>query len=90
MVKLIILKSDPNVYLIGKVTELDEEPSLLIENVYQVRDEKDITQYPEFTDQRDLFLTSDVVFTIIDPSSTLLATYITNTGDIQAANNPTY
>jgi hypothetical protein len=77
------------VYLIGKVTELDEEPSLLIENVYQVRDEKDITQYPEFTDQRDLFLTSDVVFTIIDPSSTLLATYITNTGDIQAANNPT-
>jgi len=32
-------------------------------------------------------LTSDVVFTIIDPSSTLLATYVTSTGDIKAANN---
>jgi len=87
MVKLILLKADIHKYLIGKVTELDEEPSLLIENVYEVRDEKDIVKYPEYTDQRDLFLTSDVVFTIIDPSSTLLATYVTSTGDIQAANN---
>ena len=86
MVKLILLKADIHKYLIGKVTELDEEPSLLIENVYQVRDEKDIVKYPQFTDQRDLFLTSDVVFTIIDPSSTLLATYVTSTGDIKAAN----
>ena len=84
MVKLILLKADINKYLIGKITELDEEPSLLIENVYQV--EKDIVKYPQFTDQRDLFLTSDVVFTIIDPSSTLLATYVTSTGDIKAAN----
>ena len=53
MVKLILLKADINKYLIGKITELDEEPSLLIENVYQVRDEKDIVKYPQFTDQRD-------------------------------------
>jgi|TARA_A100001388_G_scaffold145361_1_gene107856 hypothetical protein len=84
MVKLILLKADPKTYLIGKITELDEEPSLLIENVYEVRDEKDIVKYPLYTDQRDLFLTSDVIFTILDPSSTLMATYVTNTGDIKA------
>ena len=75
MVKLILLKADINKYLIGKITELDEEPSLLIENVYQVRDEKDIVKYPQFTDQRDLFLTSECVLTILDPSPKLLETY---------------
>ena len=73
-------------YLMGEVTELDEEPSYLITNCYQVTGET-FEKYPLYSDQRDLFLTSDVVFTIIDPSSTLLATYVTSTGDIQAANN---
>ena len=85
-VKVILLKQRKE-YLIGAVTELDEEPSILIEGCYEVISETELAPFPAFTAQRDMFLTSDVVFTIIDPSSTLLATYVTSTGDIKAANN---
>ena len=51
-------------YLMGEVTELDEEPSYLITNCYQVTGkdgELIFEKYPLYSDQRDLFLTSDVV-----------------------------
>ena len=47
-------------YLMGEVTELDEEPSYLITNCYQVTGET-FEKYPLYSDQRDLFLTSDVI-----------------------------
>ena len=75
MLKLLILKTDPNFYLLGMVTELDEEPSLLIENCFRVLPEGGLDVYPKFTDQRDLFLTSDMVLTILDPSATLADLY---------------
>ncbi len=59
----------------GKVTELDEEPSLLIEGCYEVLSDKEIVPFPAFTQQRDMFLTSDVVMSILDPSPNLVQLY---------------
>ncbi len=59
----------------GKVTELDEEPSLLIEGCYEVISDEEIVPFPAFTQQRDMFLTSDVVMSILDPSPNLVELY---------------
>jgi small nuclear ribonucleoprotein (snRNP)-like protein len=74
VVKLILLQQR-NEYLIGTITELDEEPSLLIENCYEVTDEETITPFPKFSAQRDIFLTSENVLSILDASPKLLETY---------------
>ena len=73
-IKLLLLRQRSE-YLIGKVTELDEEPSILIEKCYEVTGEDTITPFPKYSEQRDVFLTSDVVMTILDPSTKLLETY---------------
>ena len=75
MLKLIILKHHPTTYLLGKITQLDEEPSLLIENCYSVTPEVTLQEYPLHTSQRDLFLTSDDVMTILDPSLVVTKLY---------------
>ena len=75
MLKLIILKHHPTTYLLGKITELDEEPSLLIENCYTITPEVTLQEYPLYTSQRDLFLTSDDIMTILDPSLTITKLY---------------
>jgi hypothetical protein len=74
VVKLILLQQRSE-YLIGKITELDEEPSLLIENCYEVTDEDTIVPFPRFSAQRDVFLTSENVLSILDPAPKLLETY---------------
>ena len=61
-------------YLMGEVTELDEEPSYLITNCYKIAGET-FEKYPLYSDQRDLFLTSDVVLTIVDPSEDTIKNY---------------
>ena len=61
-------------YLIGKVTELDEEPSILIEGCMKIEDGK-LEPFPKYSKQRDLFLTSDSVLTIVDPSTEILGEY---------------
>ena len=73
-VKVILLKQRSE-YLIGAVTELDEEPSILIENCYEIRDDETIIPFPAFTQQRDMFLTSDVIMSILDPSPNLVELY---------------
>ena len=73
-IKVILLKQRPE-YLIGAVTELDEEPSILIENCYEVIDDETLTPFPSFTQQRDMFLTSDVIMSILDPSPNLVELY---------------
>ena len=73
-VKLILLK-DRQEYLIGTLTQLDEEPSVFIENCYQVTGDDQIEVFPPYTTQRDLFLTSESIFTILDPTPKLLETY---------------
>jgi hypothetical protein len=75
MLKLLILKNSPDFYIIGNVTELDEEPSLLIENCYKVNGDNMLDVFPKYTSQRDLFLTSDMVLTILDPSAELADAY---------------
>jgi len=115
-IKLLLLKNQDK-YLIGKVTELDEEPSILIEKCCEIvecaeygadsedlklrankiegkylqtslklvdeNDGKDwwaleyiiLKPYPKFSAQRDLFLTSEAIFTILDPEPGLLDLY---------------
>lgn len=75
MVKILLLKNGSlSDYLIGKVTELDEEPAILIEGCYRVIDGV-LEEYPKYSSQRDLFLTSESVFTIVDPSTQILGEY---------------
>ena len=74
VVKLILLQQR-NEYLLGKVTELYEEPSLLIEKCYEVTGEDTLTPFPKYSSQRDIFLTSDNVLSILDPSTKLLEIY---------------
>ena len=57
------------------MTELDEEPSLVIEGCYEVLSDTEIVPFPAFTQQRDMFLTSDVVMSILDPSPNLVELY---------------
>ena len=72
-IKLVLLKDRPE-YLIGMVTELDEEPSLLIETCYEIVD-GDLIPFPKYSAQRDMFLTSETILTILDPSPEVLAKY---------------
>jgi hypothetical protein len=73
--KVILLKNgNLNDYLIGQVQELDEEPSVFIEQCYRIVDGK-LEQYPKYSSQRDLFLTSESIFTIVDPSTEILGEY---------------
>jgi len=74
VVKLILLQQR-NEYLIGTVTELDEEPSLLIENCYEVLGDEELVPFPKYSSQRDVFLTSESVMSILDPSKKLLDIY---------------
>lgn len=64
-----------NQYLLGQLTELDEEPSLLIENCYLIVSDTELDPFPCYTAQRDLFLPSDSVFTILDPSPVIIDLY---------------
>ena len=57
------------------MTELDEEPSILIEGCYQIISDEEIIPFPAFTSQRDVFLTSDCILSILDPSSNLVDLY---------------
>lgn len=72
-IKLVLLKDRPE-YLIGMVTELDEEPSLLIETCYEIVD-GDLIPFPKYSAQRDMFLTSETILTILDPSPEVLKKY---------------
>ena len=72
--KIFVLRSDKR-YYIGEITELDEEPSLLIENCYEVLGDEDIVPFPKYSSQRDIFLTSESVMSILDPSKKLLDIY---------------
>ena len=73
-VKLVLLTQRTEC-LIGKVTELDEEPSLLIEKCMEVLDDGTLKPFPIHAAQRDLFLTSEVILTIVDPSEKILEAY---------------
>ena len=73
-IKLVLLRQRSE-YLIGAITELDEEPSLLIEKCMEVLEDGTVRQFPLHAEQRDLFLTSECVLTILDPSPKLLETY---------------
>ena len=70
--KIVVLKDHS--HLMGEITELDEEPNYLITNCYKI-DDGQFSKYPLYTAQRDIFLTSDVVLTIVDPSEQIVTNY---------------
>ena len=72
--RLILLK-ERNEFLLGKITEMDEEPSILIENCYEIRGEDEVVPFPPYSSQRDLFLTSEAIFTILEPSVKFVEIY---------------
>ena len=74
VVRLILLRQRSE-YLLAKVTELDEEPIYLLERCYEVSEEGELIPFPKHSSQRDIFLTTDVVLTILEPSQTLLDKY---------------
>ena len=73
-VKIVILKYEVDTFFIGKITELDEEPSILVENCYKIVDGK-LELYPKYSAQRDWFLTSDDILTILDVAPDVLDLY---------------
>jgi len=74
MLKVLLLKSLPDVYVVGMIEEMDEEPSLFIRDAFEIKDGQ-LSEWPRYTSQRDLFLTSDSIFTILDPSAEIAAAY---------------
>ena len=74
VVRLILLRQRSE-YLLAKITELDEEPVYLLERCSEVSEEGELIPFPKHSSQRDIFLTSDVVLTILEPSQTLLDKY---------------
>jgi hypothetical protein len=72
--KVILLK-DRSEYLIGQVTELDEEPSVLVEQCFSISEDESMKPFPAFASQRDLFLTSESILTIVDPSEQIAKEY---------------
>ena len=73
--KIVLLKNGGlNDYLIGMVEELDEEPALFIQDCFKVVDDN-LEVYPKYSAQRDLFLTSESIFTIVDPSAAMVELY---------------
>ena len=76
VVRLILLRQRSE-YLLAKVTELDEEPIYLLERCYEVAEEGELIPFPKHSSQRDIFLTSDVILTILEPSQALLDKYNT-------------
>ena len=76
VVRLILLRQRSE-YLLAKITELDEEPVYLLERCYEVSEEGELIPFPKHSSQRDIFLTSDVILTILEPSQALLDKYNT-------------
>ena len=74
VVRLILLRQRSE-YILEMITELYEEPVYLIERCYEVSEEGELIPFPKHSSQRDIFLTSDVVLTILEPSQTLLDKY---------------
>jgi len=76
----ILLMTNRSEYLIGQVTELDEEPSILIEKCFEIKPDGALEAFPAFASQRDLFLTSESVLTILDPSEQITKEYQAKNG----------
>lgn len=68
-------------YILGKVTEMDDEPSLMIDDVYIIKGGNgsgikiDLIEYPKHVSTRFLFLTSTDVLTILDPAPAVQEAY---------------
>ena len=71
----ILLMTNRSEYLIGQVTELDEEPSILVEKCFSISPDGVLSPFPAFSSQRDLFLTSESVLTIVDASEQITKEY---------------
>lgn len=73
-IKLILLKN--GTYLISQLQEMEIEPSVFLSNPMQIMDDDQLISYPKHTNQKDILLYSDMLATIVEPTTGLLAKYI--------------
>ena len=73
-IKLILLKNGD--YLISQLQEMEMEPSVFLSNPMQIMDDDQLISYPKHTNQKDILLYSDMLATIVEPTTGLLAKYI--------------
>lgn len=78
--------------LVGKVTVLEQEPRILIENCYwlkysQGRSSKsqiplrcELIPFPIFSKENSLLLNSDKIFTLTEPNNEILSLYFKDKG----------
>lgn len=69
-----------NNLLIGKLTILDKEPSVLLEDCYLINYNLNtlncqFVTFPLFSDERYVIINSSNVFTIVEPSSKVIKEY---------------
>lgn len=73
-IKLILLKN--GTYLISQLQEMEMEPSVFLSNPMEIMDDDQLISYPKHTNQKDILLYSDMLATIVEPTTGLLAKYI--------------
>lgn len=78
-IKLILLKN--GTYLISQLEEMEMEPSVFLSYPMEVMDDEVLIRYPKHTNQTDLLLYSDMLATIVEPTTGLLAKYIEHLPD---------
>ena len=54
---------------------MDEEPSILLEDCFQVDRDSELLPYPLNTDQRYVFLNTTDVMSILDPTQVIVKKY---------------
>lgn len=71
-IKLVLLKD--GTYLIADVEERETMPDCVLINPKRV-DETNLENWPKHTDQKQIFLRSDDILTIVSPKDSLKALY---------------
>lgn len=54
---------------------MDEEPSILLEDSFQIDVNSELIPYPLHTEQRYVFLNTSDVMSILDPTQTIVKKY---------------
>jgi hypothetical protein len=77
VVKCLLLKIDT--VLITEIQEVPTElgePDCRLVNPYLIDEKGELTPWPEVTDQREMMIHSDSIFTIVDPKQEIVDKYL--------------
>ena len=76
-IKCLLLKVDT--VIITEIIEVGSElgePDCKLINPYEIDSEKNLTPWPEFTDQTELMIHSDSILTIVDAKEEIVEKYL--------------